>query len=127
MNNIYADNILDHASSPRNTNKLKSYSVSGVSDNILCGDKGEMYIRINAKVVEEVGIECGGCAISIASMSIMSDYIKGKTIKELESIMPSDVYNILGISVGPSRANCALLGYRALESCLRNCDTIDNK
>ena len=103
--------------------------ICGQGDNPSCGDEGVICVwsgplpwgRAGEGVeycIENVKWHGRGCAISQASMSMMSEYIKGKSIKELKLMMPGDVYQMLGIQITPSRVNCALLPYRALENIL---------
>ena len=145
MNDIYQDHILDHANNPRNKvsgkvapggtvevpNALLQEGVCGQGDNPSCGDEGEMCVWSGSSplggevgrgaldfIINNVQWSGRGCAISQASMSMMSEMLIGKSIKELKLMMPGDVYQMLGIQITPSRVNCALLPYRALESIL---------
>ena len=106
-------------------------SVCGQGDNPSCGDEGEMCVWCGPSplwgedgrgaldfIITNVQWSGRGCAISQASMSMMSELLIGKNIKELKLMMPGDVYKMLGIQITPSRVNCALLSYRALENIL---------
>lgn len=103
----------------------------GQGDNPSCGDEGEMCVWGGPSplwgedgrgaldfIITNVQWTGYGCAISQASMSMMSEMLIGKSIKELKLMMPGDVYKMLGIQITPSRVNCALLSYRALENIL---------
>ena len=132
MNDIYQEHILDHANNPRNKvsgkvapggtvevpNALLQEGVCGQGDNPSCGDEGELCVEVQDGIITNVKWSGRGCAISQASMSMMSELLIGKNIKELKLMMPGDVYKMLGIQITPSRVNCALLPYRALENIL---------
>ena len=130
MDNLYQDNILDHAHNPRNkVTQVATGLICGEGDNPSCGDSGQMCVSIWAQmgslsdkgVVTDVHWSGSGCAISQASMSIVSEYIKGKSVHDLKLLMPGDIYQLLGIQITPSRVNCALLPYRAVEKILEIC------
>ena len=139
MDNLYQDNILDHAHNPRNkvaqASPLALSSREGVTqesfvcgegDNPSCGDSGQMCVSMGTQigdlnVVTDVQWYGTGCAISQASMSIVSEYIKGKSVHDLKLLMPGDIYQLLGIQITPSRVNCALLPYLAVEKILEIC------
>ena len=120
MNDIYQEHILDHANNPRNKTLIKGEEdcICGEGDNPSCGDEGEMCVEVGDGIIQNVQWSGRGCAISQASMSMMSEMLIDKSIKELKLMMPGDVYKMLGIQITPSRVNCALLSYRALENIL---------
>lgn len=137
MNDLYLENILDHANNPRNyKSEIADASnacdgniggggyICGEGDNPSCGDSGKLCITLSRadNIIEDVCWRGQGCAISQASMSILSEYIKGKSFRELKLLMPGDIYKLLGINITPSRVNCALLSYRAIEKALENRD-----
>ena len=149
LNDLYQENILDHANNPRN--KVDSHLsvgagfgqtptppegrgaiqiqdasttlVCGEGDNPSCGDSGVMCVSFQEEdinIISSVQWSGIGCAISQASMSMMSEYIKDKSVADLKLMMPGDVYNMLGIQITPSRVNCALLSYRAIEKIIQS-------
>jgi nitrogen fixation NifU-like protein len=124
MDTLYQENILDHAHNPRNMRVIDNCTCHAKGDNPSCGDTGELYIKIENDIVSDASFVGVGCAISQASLSMMTEYIVGKNVHELKMIMPGNVYEMLGVSITPSRVNCALLSYRALEQLLLNCDSI---
>ncbi len=124
MDTLYQENILDHAHNPRNMRVMNDCSCYAKGDNPSCGDTGELYMKIENSVVTDASFMGTGCAISQASLSMMTEYLIGKEIRELKMIMPGSVYQMLGVPITPSRVNCALLSYRALEQLLLNCDSI---
>ena len=83
LKQLYQDIILEHGKSPRNYGKCKKYTHEAKGHNPLCGDKVQVYLNLNReKKVEELMFEGSGCAISIASTSIMTELIKGKNLED---------------------------------------------
>ncbi len=127
MNDLYQENILEHASSFKNRGELACdgcYSAKG--NNPACGDSAQIFLNIDEQMnIQDAKYTGTGCAISQASMSILIESIQNKNLKYLRSIMPGDIYKMLGISITPARVNCALLSYRALEQVLIKYDTVN--
>jgi len=115
---IYADIILDHYQNPRNFGKLNSPTSEVSLDNPLCGDKLHMELREEDGVIREIGFTGEGCAISIASASMLTENAKGKTKKELLEITVDDVLGLLNIELTPNRMKCALLSWEGLRKLL---------
>ena len=111
---IYEDLILDHNRSPRNYPKIPvgtTHSAHGL--NPYCNDEFKVHLKINNNLIEDVGFEGGGCAISTASASLMTDAIKGKTIAEVEELF-KDVHQLLTLECEPNTEISGLLGKLAL-------------
>ena len=85
---LYQEIVLDHGKKPRNKNKLKSFNKEAKGHNPLCGDKIHIFLKLdNEKKVEDISFEGEGCAISIASASIMTETIKGKEFNVAKKIL----------------------------------------
>ena len=88
LKQLYQDIILEHGKSPRNLGKCKGYNHEAKGYNPLCGDKVHVYLKLNnEKKVESLTFEGDGCAISLASASIMTELVKGKSFDEAKEIM----------------------------------------
>ena len=88
LKELYQDIILEHGKSPRNLGKCKGYNHDAKGYNPLCGDKVHIYLKVNSqKKVEGLTFEGEGCAISLASASIMTELIQGKSYEETKDIM----------------------------------------
>lgn len=111
---IYEEVILDHYQHPRNNAPLPDPTAAVDVNNPLCGDKLRFEIHDTNGVIDAVGFSGEGCAISVASASLLSEYAKGKTKKELKSLNKEDVLGLLGIELTPNRMKCALLSWEAL-------------
>ncbi|MBI4738306.1 SUF system NifU family Fe-S cluster assembly protein [Candidatus Woesearchaeota archaeon] len=113
---IYKENILDHYRHPHNTGRMSNATFSNRELNPLCGDTIELFVKLDDRQrVCDVKFIGKGCAISQASISLLSDSIKGKTIEEMKNIKREDVLSLLGIPIGVVRMKCALLSLRTLQ------------
>ena len=107
---MYQENILDHYKSPHNFGRIENASVHHHEKNPLCGDELDMFLLIdeNKKIVD-IKVHPSGCAISVASASMLSEEIKGKNIDEVKSMTKENILEMLGIPISPVRLKCALL------------------
>ena len=88
LKDLYQEIILDHGKNPRNLGKFDNYNKDAKGNNPLCGDNVHVYLRLNEnKKVEDIAFEGHGCAISMASASIMTDMVRGKEEKEVKEIV----------------------------------------
>ena len=88
LKELYQDIILEHGKSPRNFGKCKKYTHEAKGHNPLCGDQVHVYLKLNnEKNVDDVTFEGSGCAISIASTSIMTELVKGKSLEVAKKIV----------------------------------------
>jgi nitrogen fixation NifU-like protein len=82
LNDLYRDVIVDHNRSPRNFRQIEPPRREADGFNPLCGDKLHVYLRISDDRIEDAAFEGSGCAISVASASMMTEFLKGKTEAE---------------------------------------------
>ena len=83
ITDLYQEIILDHSKNPQNFGILDKYTCTAEGNNPLCGDSLTVYINVENNVISDVSYRARGCAISVASASIMSKTIKGKTLDEV--------------------------------------------
>jgi len=114
---MYQENILDHYKNPRNLGKIENATVHHHEKNPLCGDELDMFLVIdkNSKITE-VKINPKGCAISVASASMLSEELKGKGIDDVEKMTKENILKTLGIPISPVRLKCALLSLDTLKN-----------
>jgi len=138
---LYQEIILDHGKNPRNLGKFDNYNKDAKGNNPLCGDNVHVYLRLNEnKKVEDIAFEGHGCAISMASASIMTDMIRGKEEKEVKEIVTdflgmikekdtlenkilkedekTKLMSLSGVKQYPMRVKCATLSWHTLTSAL---------
>ena len=141
LKQLYQDIILEHGKSPRNLGKCEGYSHEAEGYNPLCGDKVHVYLKSdNEKKVESLTFEGEGCAISLASASIMTELIKGKSFEETKEIMDAflnmikntseirsnhldedqktKLMSLSGVKQFPMRVKCATLSWHTLVSAM---------
>lgn len=119
MNNIYREEILEHYKNPLHFGKLNNFTIYSKQLNPFCGDEIEVFLKLVKDVVKNISFRGKGCAISIAAMSMFTEYSKGKTKKELTKFSEKDMLELLGIEVSKTRKKCALLGWAVLKDCLK--------
>jgi len=116
---FYRDRIIDYYRNPRNYGSIDDAEIKVHESNLLCGDDIELYIKLDEeKKVKDIKFKGRGCAISVASASIMTELLKGKKIDELLTFTKKELVDALGIEtlgLNPSRIKCALLPYKALK------------
>ncbi len=147
LKDLYQEIILDHGKNPRNLGKFDNYNKDAKGNNPLCGDNVHVYLRLNEnKKVEDIAFEGHGCAISMASASIMTDMVRGKEEKEVKEIITdflgmikekdsletnilkddekTKLMSLSGVKQYPMRVKCATLSWHTLTSALDNSDQI---
>lgn len=117
---IYQENILDHYKNPRNKRVIESAHGEAEARNASCGDKAMLQACFDEQgVVTDVAFQGEGCAVSQAGISMLTEKLRGMPLRELKLLSPGDIYTMLGVHISPGRANCALLGYEALQKLLK--------
>lgn len=111
---LYREEILEHWQNPQNFGRMKGADLVIDQINPLCGDEVRFYFKIKKGKIDSVSFTGNGCAISIASASILSEFIKGKKISILAKITGEDVLSLIGGPVAPARLKCAFLPLEAL-------------
>lgn len=112
---IYAEEIIAHYEMPHNKGEIKDPSISMHENNPLCGDDITMYLTIENDKVKDVKFKGTGCAISMASASMLTDFIKGKSLDEIEKMGLDTIIELIGINPGPARLKCATLSLKTLK------------
>jgi len=107
---LYREEILDHYKNPRNFGDLKDFNSKAADRNSSCGDILEMGIKTKAGKITEVRFSGVGCAISLASASMLTEMLKGKTLNEAGKIDDAAMLKRLGIPISLTRQKCATLG-----------------
>lgn len=136
LRDLYQTMILDHSKKPRNVGRPADANRSARGDNPLCGDKLDVHLAVDAQgVIQEVGFEGSGCAISTASASIMTECVKGRSAAEVREIFerfhdlvtgereadPVELGKLAvfaGVREFPLRVKCATLAWHTLRAAL---------
>ncbi len=112
---LYREEILEHWQNPQNWGRIKNADLVVNQVNPLCGDKVTFFFKIKDGKLADVSFTGTGCAISIASASILSQNIKTKPVKTLVKITGEDVLKLIGGPVTPARLKCAFLALEAIK------------
>ncbi len=117
VDDFYRDYILDHYRNPRTSVTSIHPTVSAEDLNPLCGDQIRMELRVDdAGIVRDVRFSGRGCAISLASASMLTESIVGMPLEEVAKLSKDVVLENVGIGISPTRMKCAMLGLRVLKS-----------
>lgn len=136
LRELYQEIIIDHGKHPRNFGVLDHANHQHAGNNPLCGDKLMVYAKVDNNILQEVQFEGAGCAISVASASLMTESVKGKSIAEFDTLF--DLFHRLvtegkepeqsigklsvlaGVAEFPVRVKCATLAWHTLKAALAN-------
>jgi nitrogen fixation protein NifU and related proteins len=116
---LYRELILDHYKNPRNHGLVEGADAVAEGQNPLCGDEVTVSVRFgDGDVIEDVGFEGRGCAISQAATSMLTDLVRGRSAQEVASMPKEELLEELGIPLTPVRLKCAILGLGVLKLAL---------
>jgi nitrogen fixation NifU-like protein len=116
MDDMYRENILDHAKNPRNRGILQPCDIDFAGENPLCGDHLHLTLRLDeSDHIAEIGWDGDGCAISQASASMLGERIMGMSLEDVRAINKEDIFEMLGIPLSANRVKCALLSLKVLK------------
>ena len=143
LKELYQEIILDHGKNPRNLRKTENFNKDAKGHNPLCGDKVHIFLKLNEnKKIEDISFEGSGCAISMASASIMTDLVRDKEEKEAKDLIKdfldmikekpelvtkslsedekTKLMSLSGVKQYPMRVKCATLAWHTLTSAINN-------
>jgi nitrogen fixation NifU-like protein len=143
LRDLYQEIILDHSRHPRHFGPLADANHTAKGHNPLCGDRVTIYLKVDdADRIQDVSFEGRGCAISVASASLMTDMLKGRTTEEAKALMGGFLHLVkgdevqelnaddreqlevmAGVSAFPMRVKCATLAWHAMNAALDGKDT----
>ena len=117
MDDLYRELILDHYKNPRNHGLLEPADAKAEGQNPLCGDEVAVTVRFADGVLDEIGFDGRGCAISQAAASMLTELVKGRSADEIASMSKDELLEEIGVPLqqNPARLKCALLGLGVLK------------
>lgn len=137
LQSLFQEVILDHYKRPRNRGELADATATVHMNNPTCGDEVVLRVKLDGETITDAKFEGSGCSISQASISMMTQLLKGKSTHEAVEVMSrftemmhgdaeaardkklGDLRSLAGVSKFAARVKCALLGFNALEEALR--------
>jgi nitrogen fixation NifU-like protein len=137
LRDLYQEVIMDHNKKPRNFRDMPEADHLAHGNNPLCGDALVVYVKLSGDIIEDVSFQGSGCAISVASASLMTEMLKGKTITEAQKTY--DLFHqqmtdksagntaslgklevLIGVREFPARVKCATLSWHTVHAALDN-------
>jgi nitrogen fixation NifU-like protein len=115
----YTEKVIDHYQNPRNMGELENPDGVGVVGNPVCGDMMQIQIKVQGERIEDVKFKTFGCGAAIATTSVATELIKGKTIEEALRVTNQDVIEVLG-SLPPVKVHCSLLAEQAIRAAVKD-------
>lgn len=136
LRDLYQQVIMDHKKNPRNFREITDANHMAHGNNPLCGDALVVYVKLNGEVIEDVSFQGSGCAISVASASLMTETLKGKTLEQAQTLY-DNVHRALtgeeeggelagklevlgGVKEFPARVKCATLSWHTVHAAVDN-------
>ena len=140
LTDLYQGVILDHSRHPRNFGVVEDSNRQARGNNPLCGDRVSVYLSVDGDQITDAHFDARGCAISIASASMMTEMIKGKTVEQAKSLFDrfhtlvtsdaagaadedmAELASLSGVRAFPTRIKCATLAWHAMGAALDGAD-----
>lgn len=119
MEGQYSEKVMDHFTNPRNVGEIPDANGVGTVGNPVCGDIMRLYLKIKDDRIEDIKFKTFGCGAAIASSSMMTELVKGKTIEEALKISNKAVAEALG-GLPAKKRHCSVLAEEALQKALED-------
>ncbi len=116
---MYNDKIVEHFNNPRNVGELKDADAVGDAGSFKCGDTMKLYLKLKDGRIDDIKFQTFGCAAAIASSSMLTELVKGKTLDEALQVTNQDVADELG-GLPPLKMHCSNLAADALHNAIAN-------
>lgn len=112
---LFTDEVIDHFSNPRNSGELEDANGVGMAGDPSCGDTMKLYIKVEEDVITDVRFKICGCVAALASASVTTVLVKGKTVKEALQVTNKDISDALG-GLPEQKLHCSVLGEEAIQN-----------
>jgi nitrogen fixation protein NifU and related proteins len=116
---MYSEKVMDHFQNPRNVGKMENPDGIGKQGNPICGDVMELAIKVNDGIIEDAKFQTFGCCAAIATSSIVTELVKGKTLEDAEKISKQAVADALD-GLPPAKMHCSNLAADALHAAIKD-------
>ena len=115
----YSEQVIEHVKNPRNIGEMENPDGVGRVGNPVCGDVMELYVRVKDGIITDASFKTFGCGAAIATSSMVTEMVKGKTIEEALEISNKAVAEALG-GLPPVKMHCSVLAEEALKKAIEN-------
>ena len=116
---LYNDKVMEHFRNPRNVGEMENPDGVGRVGDPICGDVMELYIKVKDGIIVDAKFKTFGCAAAIATSSMVTDMVKGKSVEEALKISNKAVVEALH-GLPPAKVHCSVLAEDALKSAIEN-------
>ena len=115
----YSKKVLKYFQNPRNQGKIKNPDGVGMAGNPICGDIMKIYIKVKDNKIKDIKFETLGCAAAIASSSMLTEMVRGKTLKQALKVTKKDIVKKLG-GLPVIKIHCSMMAVEALHKAIEN-------
>ncbi|MGI5998885.1 MAG: Fe-S cluster assembly scaffold protein NifU [Lutispora sp.] len=123
---MYSDKVMDHFTSPRNVGEIENADGIGEVGNAKCGDIMKIYLKIENDIIKDVKFKTFGCGAAVATSSIATEMIKGKTVEEAQKLTNKAVVEALD-GLPPQKIHCSVLAEEAVKAAIEDYKKKHNK
>ncbi|UCF89713.1 MAG: Fe-S cluster assembly scaffold protein NifU [bacterium] len=116
---MYSEKVMDHFRNPRNVGEIEDADGVGEVGNASCGDIMKIYLKVKDNVIEDVKFQTFGCGSAIATSSMVTEMVMGKTLEEAEAVTNKAVAEALD-GLPPTKMHCSNLAADALHDAIKN-------
>lgn len=116
---MYSEKVMDHFENPRNVGRLENANAVGEVGNAVCGDIMKIYMYIDNGIIQDVKFKTFGCGAAIATSSMATELVKGKTIEEALSLSNKAVMDALD-GLPPAKVHCSVLAEQAIRAAIKD-------
>ena len=114
---LYSEKVMDHFHNPRNVGKMEDYDGVGTVGNPVCGDVMKLYIKVKDDRIDDAKFQTFGCGAAIATSSMVTELVKGKTVDEAVGLSNKEVADALD-GLPPVKMHCSMLAEDALKAAI---------
>ena len=116
---LYSEKVMDHFTNPRNVGKMEDPDGVGTVGNPVCGDVMKLYIKVKGDRIDDAKFQTFGCGAAIATSSMVTELVKGKTLEEAVALSNKEVADALD-GLPPVKMHCSMLAEDALKSAIED-------
>jgi len=113
----YSKEVMEHYRNPKNVGKIDNADAIGEAGSLACGDSLKLYLKIKDGIITDAKFQTFGCGSAVASSSVLTELLMGKTIDEARKISNKDIADAIG-GLPPEKMHCSVMGHEALEDAI---------